>query len=140
MLWGAWEGNGARSLIITVSQHSLPWLLLNTVGVAMPPAEPHFSISHSISWEGTSLIVTLCCSKIRTPYPASSSVKWSRSSLFRISLPFSANTSKKILVAKLFYCQGVILLGLKLLLAFGWVLLNNKACVIKQSVNFTARV
>lgn len=45
----------------------------------------------------------------------------------------------KILAAKLFGCQGVILLGLKLLPAFGWVLLNNKAYLIKQSVNFRAR-
>lgn len=138
-LWSVWGGNAARSLINAVSQHSLQWLLLNTAGIAMLPPEPHFSISHSISWGQTSLIVALRCSKIRTPYPASSWVKrWS--SLFRTSVPFLANTSNKILVAKLFYCQGAILLGLKLLLAFGWVLLNNKACVIKQSVNFTARV
>lgn len=52
---------------------------------------------------------------------------------------FSINSPSTIL-AKGFYCQGAILFGLKLLPSFGWVLLGDAACVIKQSVNFTARV
>lgn len=139
-MWGVREGNSASSLIHTVSGHLLQWLLLTWEALQKPPAEPHFSVPHSTSWEGTSLIAALCGSTIRTPYPASSRVKWSQRSLFWTPLPFSTSSSNKILVAKLFYCQGVILLGLILLLAFRRVLLDNKGCVIKQSVNFTARV
>lgn len=54
-----WEGNGARSLI-TVSWRSLQLL----------------------SREGIGLIVARCWSNFQTPYPASSCVNWSQSSLF----------------------------------------------------------
>lgn len=81
-----------------------------------------------------------CCSKIRTPHPASSRVMRSCNGLFRASPPSSADASNKSLLAKPFCCQGVILLGLKPLLTFAWALQNKEAAVIKLSVNFTAGV
>lgn len=96
---------------------------------AVLPPEPHFP-QHPL---GRGLVVAAPKSGRPIPHLLSSRAGTDCSGLLLIS---------KHLLAKAFtfYCQGAILLGLKLLPAFGWVLLGDAACLIKQAVDFTARV